>query len=147
MLVERSSLLRQPELQVKRDKGINEVFEDRLLICSPVKNRVVLVNPEIDSGLGFKEGEEYPRSLFVRSAYPNLIQKKEGEELHEGWPGHERSTLYTRKKIKDEQGRWHRDIDFKGNGYVSDGMVELPGGKMGDGFYGLLEIKEAFKEY
>lgn len=137
----------RPEVFSVKPKGIEEVFKDRLLVCSPVKNTVALVNRKINSGLGFKEGEEYPGSLFVRSAYPNLIQKKKGEELHECWPGNERSTLFIRKKIKDEQGIRYRDIDFKGNGYVRNGTVELPGGRRGDGFYGLLEIKEAFKEY
>ncbi len=147
MLVVEGIGFSRPEAFSVKSKGIEEVFKDRLLVCSPVKNKVALVNPEIDSGLGFKEGEEYPRSLFVRSAYPNLIQKKEGEELHEGCPGNERSTLYTREKIKDEQGRRHRDIDFKGNGYVHNGTVELPGKERGENLFGLLESRKAFKEY
>ncbi len=147
LVVEGIGFSREPDALFVKRKRINEVFEDRLLVCSPVKNKVVLVNPEIDSGFDLKEGEESSLSLFVRSAFPYLIKKKQGEQLLEGWPWHERSTLFTRKKIVDKQGRWYRDVDFKGNGYVHNGVVELPGGSIGQGLFGLLERKKAFEEY
>lgn len=153
MLVVEGIGFSRPEAFSAKPKGIEEVFKDRLLVCSPVKNKVALVNPEIDSGFDLREGKESSLPLFVRSAFPNLIKKKPGEQLVEGWKGHDRTTLYTRKKIKDKQGRKYRDIDFKGNGHVRNGTVELPGGATrpglfrGPGLFGLLEIKEAFKEY
>ncbi|MBU3978881.1 hypothetical protein KJ980_06850 [Patescibacteria group bacterium] len=153
LVVEGGGFLGKPEVLVSKHGGINEAFKDRLLVCSPVKNKVVLVNPEIDSSLDLKQKEESSLPLFVRSAFPYLIKRKQGEQLLEGWSGHERSTLFTRKKFKDKQGRWYRDVDFKGNGYVRNGTVELPGGVARAGLvgvpslFGLLEIKEAFKEY
>lgn len=148
LVVEGGSFLgKESKVFKEKHKEIGEVFKDYLLVCSPVKNRVALVNQEIDSGFDLKEGKESSLPLFVRSAFPNLIRKEQGEQLLEGWPGHERSTLFIRKETVDKQGRWYRDVDFKGNGYVHNGTVELLGGSTGQGLFGLLEKNEAFEEY
>lgn len=100
LVVEGIGFPRESEAYFGKHKRIEEAFKDRLLICSPVKNKVDLVNLEINSGLGFKEGEEYSGSLFVRSAYPNLIQKKRVKNYMKAGRGMSDRRFILEKKLK-----------------------------------------------
>lgn len=133
------------ERQTARNK------RERTLLFAPVKNRVIMVNPNIYAPLRLTQGEPSPLGLF---AIRENTLPDEGEIALEIMPGHSRSALITRALFSDSEGRIYRDIDLKGTGAVykdsPDGkpLVVAPGAPRESGnSEGLLNKDFAFHDY
>ncbi len=135
------------ELEGRADRNKRE----RTLRFAPVKNRVIMVNPNIHAPLRLIQGEPSPLGLF---AIRENTRPDEGEIALEVMHGHSRSALLTRALFSDREGRTYRDIDLKGTGAVykdsprSRPYVVAPGAHKGSGnMEGLLEKDFAFHDY
>ncbi len=133
------------ERQTDRNK------KERTLLFAPVKNKVIMVNPNIHAPLRLTQGEPSPLGLF---AIRENIQPDEGEIALEVMYGHSRSALITRALFSDSEGRIYRDIDLKGAGAIykdsprSSPFAVMPGAPRESGNReGLLEKEFAFHDY
>ncbi|MEK7573494.1 MAG: hypothetical protein AAB531_03645 [Patescibacteria group bacterium] len=116
--------------------GLGNLLEERAVadrelnaaIFSPVKNRVMLVNPQIYSPLNLIEGESSPVGVFLSDTYSNAPYRAEmdGEMSLEILPFHRRSALLGRVLFSDTEGRIYRDIDIKGSGNLRFGFSGGP---------------------
>ena len=106
---------RRPILPVgdggKLERQTDRNKRERTLLFTPVKNRVIMVNPNIHAPLRLVQGEPSPLGLFAirENTWP-----EEAEIALEIMPGHSRSALLTRALFSDNEGRIYRDIDLKG---------------------------------
>lgn len=112
-----------------------------------VKNEVIFVNEKANIPLELKEklelGKESSMGLFLKTAEP-IWAKELGERNLETWPKeHGRSAILERMMIYDK-GHFYRDIDFKGIGST---VLVIETGTRREGYWGLLEKKDAFDEY
>lgn len=112
-----------------------------------VKNKVIFVNEKANIPPELKEklelGKESSLGLFLKTAEP--IRAKELDERNlETWPKeHGRSAILKRMMIHDK-GHFYRDIDLKGIGST---VPVIETGTRREGYWGLLEKKDAFHEY
>jgi hypothetical protein len=125
-------------------KKLIQASRETLPLFEKVKNEVLMVNRKIYFPFKLKEGEECDLGLFLKSKSPIL---KEGKEQKlETWEAHGRSALLGRIIFRDEEGRFYRDIDLKGIGYIDDPEflgLERPGG----GYFGLRSKEGAEEEW
>lgn len=133
------------ERRTVRNKG------ERTLLFAPVRNRVLMVNPQIHAPLRLIEGEPSPLGLF---AVRENSRPSEGEVALEIMNHHQRSALLTRALFSDSEGRIYRDIDLKGTGVVFtdediQARVGAPGGRYKglESMAGLLERDFALHDY
>lgn len=130
----------------------------RLVVYSPVRNTVVLVNPATLPSFGFEVGKSSSYGIFTEqplSQDPSLAS--DFSSLLEVWPTHHRSALKTRKAFQDSAGRVYRDVDLKGGGHVynytldwaaRDLVIGNPGeAHSSGGRSGLIDWKEAMTDY
>jgi hypothetical protein len=140
--------IKKPEIPIGKGREVAENLHDWLLLFEKVKNKVAFVNKEVYTPLKLEKGKENPLGLFPKSAIPELFQRKPGEQRLETWPRHERSAILGRAIFKDKQGRFYRDIDLKGIGHIERKKIGITGWDPREKeFLGLLESKDAFKEY
>ncbi len=92
-------------------------WKDREVLFSPVKNNVLMVNPNISSPLKLEKGKTSPIGLFADKT--RTKPSEAGQIGLEILPRHLRSTLLARAIFRDNQGNLYRDIDIKGAGFLS----------------------------
>lgn len=142
------------EIPTGKGGEVSKAMQEYLVLFEKVKNKVAFVNPgfsdpEKKLNLPFKleKGKESPLGLFVKATFAEGYTLKKDEQLLESWPVHRRSALLGRVIFSDKEGRFYRDLDIKGSGYVVEGKVGVPGEPIGEDEYsGLLGDETAHDE-
>lgn len=142
----------------KMGEAAKNNWQERLLRFSKIKNKVLEVNPFIQSPFNLKEGQPTPAGVFADAVFTEKPEKLEAEQLPiEFLPQHMRAALLARVIFKDDRGSLYRDVDIKGIGLLTkeEQLVESykpavskPGKKHGmGGRYGLLDQDTARLDY
>lgn len=94
----------------------------------PVKNTVILANPDIKAPFPVVVGEPSPVVLFHQGSGHEDKSALFNQYVLETHQQHHRSALLARVIFVDNQGRVSRDVDIKGIGflYPTYGMTALP---------------------
>lgn len=138
-------------------ESANENWQERLLRFSPVQNKVLVVNPNINSPFNLEEGKPTPLGVFAQIGFTKKPVKLEGKRDLEVLPEQGRATLLGRVIFSDKDGHVYRDIDLKGIGYLDKRFMQThyrptvskPGGVWGNsgGKKGLLDYDTAKYDY
>lgn len=130
--------------------------QEYLVLASPVKNRVIMVNPFIRTPFDLKEGKSSSLGVFAVKPVDDAENLQTGERILETLPQHGRSALLVRVSLTDKQ-YLYRDIDVKGVGrflpddyhfsYVKAVVLTPERRHSGDGINGLLDKDEALLDY
>src|SRR3990170_5905107 len=124
--------------------GRADQIEKKFLPATQVSNEVVWVNPEIEIPLRLKVGEPTDLGVFLTPS-PSGVNTTRLEIS----PIHRRSAILGRAVFKDKDGKFYRDIDLKGIGFVTEegGVGAVGKTKVVDidGVLGRLEIAKALQ--
>lgn len=130
-----------------------------------VRNHVLMVNPHVTMPFEIKEGMPTNLGLFAvdESISRHMLDKApgEGKRILEAWQGHGRTAILQRVGFRDSAGRFYRDIDLKGIGFLEFDDRNGGSGSVGvsrpgqrgprwidsDKPWGLLSYKNANAEY
>lgn len=131
-------------------------WQERLILFSQVKNRVLRVNSNLNFPFNLAKGKPTQLGLFAQRVLEEPTPQTRKHKL-EVLPQHGRSALLGRVVFSDNKGHIYRDIDLKGIGLLFKpdltsspvAIVSNPGKthSLEEGRYGLLEKETAIYDY
>lgn len=92
---------------------------EHLATFSQVKNKVLIVNPNIHSPFELTEGNPTPLGVFMQNMFAEKDSNSQTRQINlEILPGETRTALLARAVFGDNEGNLYRDVDLKGIGFL-----------------------------